>query len=72
MRGLADRQPISAEAVRRDRKQEEARPGPVLGVEVAVAVYLVAAVLAHMPRGAAAVVVPAELFVAGALQQADN
>jgi hypothetical protein len=70
MRGLADRQPISVEAVRRDRKREEAGPGPVLGVEVAV--YLVAAVLAHMPRGAAAVAVPAELFVAGALQQADN
>ena len=71
MRGLADRQPISVEAVRRDRKLEEAGPGPVLGVEAEVAVYLVAAVLAQMPRGAA-VVVPAELFVAGALQQADN
>jgi hypothetical protein len=72
MRGLADRQPISLEAVRRDRKLEEAGPGPGLGVEAEVAVYLVAAVLAQMPRVAAAVVVPAELFVAGALQQADN
>jgi hypothetical protein len=69
MRGLADRQPISVEAVRRDRKREEVGPGPVLGVEVEV--YLAAAVVAHMPRGAA-VVVPAKLFVAGALQQADN
>jgi hypothetical protein len=72
MRGLADRQPISVEAVRRDRKREEVGPGPVLGVEAEVAVYLVEALLAQMPRGAAAVVVPAELFVVGALQQADN